>query len=89
MASRTSDTTHAAPDDATLSLRAARGMVGLTLQELANAAGEPVSTVHALEQGTVDRPSYRLCMRVTRALRLAGLKNLRSEQLFGAFIDNN
>lgn len=60
----------------------ARALVGLTQTQLAEAADVAVSTVSDLERGGNLNPGYALVMRIINALRRAGLKALKPEDVF-------
>lgn len=64
------------------SLREARTLVGLSLSQLAEDSRTPISTLADLERGATQNPGFGLVMRVVNALRLAGLRALRPEDVF-------
>lgn len=63
-------------------LSEARALVGLTQTQLAESADVAVSTVSDLERGGNQNPGYGLVMRIINALRRAGLKTLKPEDIF-------
>lgn len=67
---------------AQIPLEQARELVGWTQSRLAREAGEHVSNIRDLENGVNSNPNYALVMRVTTALRRAGLTALNPEDMF-------
>ena len=65
-----------------LTLRSARELAGLSQAELERRAGLPTGTVHDLESGRIESPSWARVISIVRALQRAGLKGVTGEQLF-------
>jgi predicted transcriptional regulator len=65
-----------------MTLKEARELVGLSQIALDRAAGVPGGTVHDLETGRVESPSWTRVVLIVRALQTAGLKGISGEQLF-------
>jgi transcriptional regulator with XRE-family HTH domain len=65
-----------------MTLKDARELVGLSQSELERRAGLPAGTIHDLESGRTENPSWDRVVRIVRALRKSGLKNIDGEQIF-------
>lgn len=65
-----------------IALKDARGLVGMSQSDLDRAANLPAGTVHALESGRIESPSWARVVLIVRALQAAGLKGITGEQLF-------
>lgn len=65
-----------------MTLKEARELVGLSQIELDRRAGLAQGTIHDLETGRVENPSFERVVHIVRALRRAGLKGVEAEQIF-------
>lgn len=65
-----------------MTLNQARELLGWNRSELARKAGQSVSNIQDLEDGSNRNPSFALVMQVIDALRRGGLKNLQPEDIF-------
>lgn len=65
-----------------MDLKEARELVKLSQSELDRRAGLPTGTIHDLESGRIESPSFERVVLIVRALRRAGMKGLEAEQLF-------
>jgi transcriptional regulator with XRE-family HTH domain len=65
-----------------MTLKQARELAGLSQAELDRRAGLATGTIHELESGRTESPSWERVVRIVRALRRAGLKGIDGEQLF-------
>jgi len=65
-----------------MTLKEARALVEMSQSDLDRAANLPTGTIHALESGRIESPSWARVVLIVRALQAAGLKGITGEQLF-------
>lgn len=65
-----------------LTLREARGLLGITQQQLADRAGQKRSVVDDIETGRTKRPNYVTVINIFRALQQSGLNGIAIDDVF-------
>lgn len=65
-----------------MTLADARELLGWNRSELARKAGQSVSNIQDIEDGSNKNPSFAVVMQIVGALREGGLKNVQPEDIF-------
>lgn len=65
-----------------MTLAGARELLGWNRSELARKAGQSVSNIQDIEDGSNRNPSFAIVMQIITALREGGLKNIQPEDVF-------